>query len=403
MSQLSQLSQALINEISVRRPTIDELRSRTRRRNVRRRSLGAGSLALAIGVAIVVASVGTSSVTPTSPNKPQLTSYYQAAINVSNSTLESVGLPVTVAIPTRVNPTLSTAGTNGVVSYVGAEYCPYCAIQRWGLLVALSKFGTFTNLDHEIFSSSSDTYPHLASWSFVGAKYTSKYFRFEPVELNSEKRTPSGGYEPLEKMTEPQRIAYDKFNPQGELPFVDFGNHYVTLGASSSPSVLEGLSLSAIGQQLNNPKSPVALAVDGSANYFIASLCSMAQTDAPAICSTSRHTSGHESSQPRRGIISNAVTRRNCTRSAADQCALARLEKVECRRPQVPDCRRRKLSIPKLDMHRSQDFSDPEPIKQDRFRRTAGHHALGDQYQRKMPPEPKLNMTERAGAGNGNQ
>ena len=286
MSQLSELSQALVDEIATRRPSVDELRSRTRRRHVRRRSLAAGSLALALGVAIVVASVGTSSVTPTSPNKPQLASYYQAAINVSNSTLESVGLPVTVAIPTRVNPTLSTAGTNGVVLYVGAEYCPYCAIQRWGLLVALSKFGTFTNLDHEIFSSSSDTYPHLASWSFVGAKYTSKYFRFEPVELNSEKRTPSGGYEPLDKLTGPQRVAYDKFNPQGELPFVDFGNHYVTLGASSSPSVLEGLSLIEIGQQLNLPKSPVALAVDGSANYFIAALCSMAQTDAPAICST---------------------------------------------------------------------------------------------------------------------
>jgi hypothetical protein len=286
MSQLSQLSQSLIDEISVRRPTVDELRSRTRRRHVRRRSLAAGSLALAVGVATVVASVGTTSITPTKPNKPQLASYYLAAINVSNSTLETVGLPATVAIPTRVNPTLSTAGTNGVVSYVGAEYCPYCAIQRWGLVVALSKFGTFTNLDHENFSSSSDAYPHLASWSFVGAKFTSKYFRFEPVELSSDKRTPSGGYEPLEKMTEPQRVAYDKFNPQGELPFVDFGNHYMTLGASSSPSVLEGLSPSAIGQQLNSPKSRVALAVDGSANYFIAALCSMAQGDAPAICSS---------------------------------------------------------------------------------------------------------------------
>jgi hypothetical protein len=286
MSQLSQLSQSLIDEISLRRPSVDELRSRTRRRNVRRRSLGAGSLALAIGVAISVASVGTTSITPTSPAKPQLASYFQAAVNVSNSTLETVGLPASVAVPTRVTPTLSTAGTNDVVSYVGAEYCPYCAIQRWGLLVALSKFGTFTNLNREIFSSSSDAYPHLASWSFVGAKYTSKYFRFEPVELTSDKPISGGGYAPLEKMTDPQRVAYDKFNPQGELPFVDFGNHYVALGASSSPSVLEGLSPGAIGQQLNNPKSPVALAVDGSANYFIAALCSMAQGDAPTICSS---------------------------------------------------------------------------------------------------------------------
>jgi hypothetical protein len=197
-----------------------------------------------------------------------------------------VGLPATVAIPTRVNPSLSTASTNGVVSYVGAEYCPYCAIQRWALLVALSKFGTFTNLSHEVFSSSSDAYPHLASWSFIGAKYTSKYFRFEPVELTSDQRSSSGGYKPLEKIAKSQRAAYDRFSPQGELPFLDFGNHFVALGASTSPSVLEGLSLSEIGSQLNDPKSGVALAIDGSANYFIAALCSMAQSDTSAICST---------------------------------------------------------------------------------------------------------------------
>jgi hypothetical protein len=359
MSQLSQLSQSLIDEISVRRPTIDELRSRTRRRHVRRRSLAAGSVALAVGVAVVVASVGTTSITPSQPNKPQLASYYQAAIKVSNSTLEKVGLPATVAIPTRVNPTLHTAGTNGVVSYVGAEYCPYCAIQRWGLLVALSKFGTFTNLNHEILSSSTDVYPHLASWSFIGAEYTSKYFQFDPVELTSDQRTSAGGYKPLEKMTDPERVAYEKFNPQGELPFVDFGNHYVTLGASSSPSVLEGLSPSAIGQQLNNPKSAVALAVDGSANYFIASLCSMAQTDAPAICS-SRVTlqamndlgRGEGPSQTTTGSASAPVQPPTNAPLSVWRKWSAEDHKFLL-----------ELSILRSRMHHSQDFSDTEQIK----------------------------------------
>jgi hypothetical protein len=285
MSQLSQLSEALIDEVSARRPTFDDLRSRNRRRHVRRRSLAAGSLALAVGASIVVASIGA---TPSIPEggKPHLAAYYQAAINVSNSTLGSVGLPATVAIPTRISPSLSTVSTNGVVSYVGTEFCPYCAIQRWGLLVALSKFGTFTNLNHAILSSSSDVFPHVASWSFIGAKYTSKYFRFEPVELNTDKHSSAGMYEPFEEMTAPQRVAFNRFNPQGEFPFVDFGNHYVTQGASSSPAVLEGLSPREIGQQLNNSKSPVARAIDGSANYFIAALCSLARKDTPAICST---------------------------------------------------------------------------------------------------------------------
>jgi hypothetical protein len=215
----------------------------------------------------------------------QLLSYFEAAVTVSNSTLAAVGLPTTVQIPTKVTSSLSTVGSNGVVSYVGAEYCPYCAIQRWALLVALSKFGTFTNLDRKVLSSSSDVYPHLASWSFVGAKYKSKYFSFDPTELSSSTPNGRGGFQPLETMSTSQRIAFNRYNPQGVLPFVDVGNHFITMGASASPKVLEGLSLVSIGNDLNNPTSPVARAVDGTANYLIAALCTMATKATPPVCS----------------------------------------------------------------------------------------------------------------------
>jgi len=112
-----------------------------------------------------------------------------------------------VAVPTKITPSVSTVATNGVVSYVGGEYCPYCAIQRWALLVALSKFGSFTNLDGQVISSSTDVYPGLASWSFVGAKYSSPYFTFDPTELTSSTPSDSGGYQPLEKMSAGQLRA----------------------------------------------------------------------------------------------------------------------------------------------------------------------------------------------------
>jgi hypothetical protein len=245
--------------------------------------LVAGALAIVLVAAFGLVSIENS---PTAPKLPaaQLASYYEAAINVPDSTLASVGLPATVAVPTKVTPSLSTVATNSEVSYVGAEYCPYCAFQRWALLVALSKFGTFTQLDNEIYSSSSDVYPHLASWSFVGAKYTSKYFTFDPTELTSSTPSKSGGYTRLERMTTAQRVAFDKYNPQESLPFVDIGNEYVTVGASSSPSVLEGLTLGEIGSDLNRPSSSVARAVDGSANYLIAALCTMVQKTPPTLC-----------------------------------------------------------------------------------------------------------------------
>src|SRR5271170_3657702 len=157
MSELSRLSQALIDEPLVALPALDDLRSRSRQRHLRRRSTAVGLLALIVIAAFSIVKIGDLSLSPSNSfringSKVQLASYYEAAVGVSNATLDAVGLPATVSVPTKITPTLSTVGTNGVVSYVGAEYCPYCAIQRWALLVALSKFGTFTSLNRQVLS-----------------------------------------------------------------------------------------------------------------------------------------------------------------------------------------------------------------------------------------------------------
>lgn len=291
MSQLTRLSQTLIDEPLAPRPNVEQLRARSRRRHVRRRYYATGLLAIVVIGAFGISRVSGPSVSP--PRSPdsntapvQLASYFRAAGGVPNATLEAVGLPANVAVPNNVTPSIATAATNGVVSYVGAEYCPFCALQRWALLVALSKFGTFTNLDRQILSSSSEVYPHLASWSFIGAKYSSPYFTFVPTELTSSTPNGHGGYTPLETMSSAQKFAYTRYDPQSELPFIDAGNHFVTLGASASPSVLEGLTLAGIGRDLSIASSPVAQAVDGTANYLIAALCTMVQGATPPLCAT---------------------------------------------------------------------------------------------------------------------
>src|SRR5260370_29484940 len=51
------------------------------------------------------------------------------------------------------NPLKSVQGSPPVLNgptgkpeflYIGAEYCPFCAAQRWAMVVALSRFGTFS-------------------------------------------------------------------------------------------------------------------------------------------------------------------------------------------------------------------------------------------------------------------
>src|ERR1700734_3604680 len=133
MSELTRRAQLLIDEPLVLRPLPEQLRSRSRRRERRRRSLGVGLLPLVVIVAFGVVKLTdpppSRSTTSNNDNaNVQLLPYFEAAVTVSNSTLAAVGLPATVAIPTAITPSLSTVSSNGVVSYVGAEYCPYCAI-----------------------------------------------------------------------------------------------------------------------------------------------------------------------------------------------------------------------------------------------------------------------------------
>ena len=64
--------------------------------------------------------------------------------------------------------------------FVGAEFCPYCALERWALVVALFRFGTFSNLGQTISSSSTDVYPGLQSWSFKDSTFTSSSLRVRP-------------------------------------------------------------------------------------------------------------------------------------------------------------------------------------------------------------------------------
>ncbi|MDA8302430.1 MAG: DUF929 family protein [Actinomycetota bacterium] len=284
MSELSRLSQALVDRPLVEPPEVGALRARARRR--RKRRAGALSVVLALAVLSALGVARLSGAGSERGGQAHLAAYFEAAVAVPDATLSAVGLPPSVSVPARVGPVPATTSSEGTVSYVGAEYCPFCALERWALLVALSKFGTFSHLSDAVFSSSTDVYPHLASWSFVGARYSSPYFGFRATELYSSTPNGKGGYKALQVMTPPERAAFGHYDPQGSLPFVDIGDRYVNVGSSSSPSVLEGLSLAQIGHALANPSSPVAKAVDGSANYLIAAMCQVVQGTKPAICSS---------------------------------------------------------------------------------------------------------------------
>lgn len=287
MSELSRLAQPLLDQPVVPTPPVAHLRQRGRRRRQRHRMGGATAVLVVVAVTLVAALSVSSSTPIGGSGGSHLTAYIQKGVAVSDSTLEAAGLPANVTVPNSVpSGAMLTQDGKPVVVFVGAEYCPYCALERWALLVALSRFGSFSNLGQAISSSSTDVDPGLQSWSFEGSSFSSSSLAFSPAEIYSSTPTGTGHYEPLQSLTPLQSQAFNAYSEEGGLPFVDVGGKYVALGASADPGVLRNLTLDQIASQLDDPASPVARAVDGTANYLIAAMCSLTSTSAAPICSS---------------------------------------------------------------------------------------------------------------------
>ena len=63
--------------------------------------------------------------------------------------------------------------------YIGADYCPFCAADRWSLVNSLSRFGSFSGLTY---MRSALTDQDLVTFTFHGASYKSNYVNFVAVE-----------------------------------------------------------------------------------------------------------------------------------------------------------------------------------------------------------------------------
>src|SRR5580692_9105363 len=232
--------------------------------------------------------------TAAAPTGSALTSVLGQLTSVPASTLDQVGAGTTAANPTTITgPALTSAGKPEML-YIGAEYCPYCAAERWAMIVALNRFGTFSGLS-PIRSAAKDgggnaePFPLTPTWTFAKSTYTSPYLTFTPVEgYTNIPDTATGFYTVLQPPTAAQQALLDKYDAanQGAIPFIDYGNRFMSVGASYNPAILSGLTWAQIADDLHDPSSTVAKSVLGTANFATAAICSLTN-DQPASACTS--------------------------------------------------------------------------------------------------------------------
>ena len=165
-----------------------------------------------------------------------------------------------------VAPLAGPGGKVGIV-YIGAEFCPFCAAERWSLAVALARFGTLGGVGLTT-SSSTDVYPDTPTLTFLKASYTSDRLDLAAVEETDRDR------HPLQTPTAEQQRIFDQLNPRRSIPFVDLGNRYVAVGAGFAPDVLAGRTWQQIATELrDHPSGPVGGPILGNANWLTAGIC----------------------------------------------------------------------------------------------------------------------------------
>ena len=206
----------------------------------------------------------------------------------STSVVDTVGAGLQPGQMIRLPASAKLVGSDGkpLVVFVGAEYCPYCAAERWVMVMWLSRFGTFKNLS-EIQSSSTDVYPNTDTFTFHKASYSSPYLDFSASEIEDRNQ------QPLESMSSKISSIFTKYDQppystqSGQFPFLDIGGVFTLLSTSYSPQLLAGLSWSQIAAKLSNASDPVTMAIVGNANILTAATC-IATGDSPSsVCSSS--------------------------------------------------------------------------------------------------------------------
>ena len=195
--------------------------------------------------------------------------------SVTPASLQTIG-PGTAsqsAKPIHGDPPLTSNGKPELL-YIGGEFCPFCAAERWPMVQALSRFGKFSNLS-QIRSASTDL--NIATFSFYKSSYTSKYLSFVPVENEDRNR------KPLVNMTSAQAALFSKYTG-GAYPFLDFGGKYVQTNDGYDYSLLQGKNWQQIATALKDPASPIAKGILGEANNLTATICKMTNNQPSSVC-----------------------------------------------------------------------------------------------------------------------
>ena len=256
-----------------------------RRARARRRLLLAGGSVAVVLVFVAALIAVKHNQSPATPQAAQTNARVAAEVaSVPASTLNAVGAGTATGLKTLSGETELTAGGKHEILYIGGEFCPFCAAERWAIATALSRFGTLSGLN---FIHSSPNDGDIPTLSFYKSSYTSEYLTFTPVEWYGEADDASTpfGHVYLQRPTAQEAALFARY-ANGSIPFLDIANRYLLPQTQYSPEDLSGLTWAQIATAMQDPSSRVATDIDGAANTLTAAMCTLTHGQPGGVCTS---------------------------------------------------------------------------------------------------------------------
>jgi hypothetical protein len=254
----------------VQQHAIQEAREQARRRRGRMKLLRFGGIGLAL--AIVLA----------------LFMYYSRQQSSGGS---GVAVAATLGSVMATAPSSSTGNFHRVSApmrrdfkpillFIGAQYCPFCGAERWAIVKALGRFGTWSNLSRGDSSSGQDGFDTVPTFDLLHAGYDSSYIAFDHKDVAD-----NAGNN-LESLSSQEQTLFNKYDPSGSIPLV-YVDGYAMTGSGFSPAELQGKSFSDVQRQLeqNGPEIYVN-DINAEANLLTSFLCRGTGNRPASACAT---------------------------------------------------------------------------------------------------------------------
>ena len=160
------------------------------------------------------------------------------------------------------------------ILYVGGDFCPYCAAERWALLNALARFGAFSGITY---MRSAEDDGNIATVSFAHTTYTSPYLGAVLREVLDR------DHNQFQTLSTQYRALWTTFGDR-RVPYININGLYRVSASDEDVDAIDDLSWSAIARGFSDPHSAVANWLLGKANAVTAALCTQTGNQPTTTC-----------------------------------------------------------------------------------------------------------------------